>query len=79
MQIQVIELVSTDDLIEELASRHEEIIIIRECKKSKGCDDVFVKTGFGDLARKDKDFDLMRVVIILQAALRQLTMDFFKQ
>ena len=42
-----LDLVSTDDLIKELAGRHKELIVIREHKKRVHQDNVFVKTGFG--------------------------------
>ena len=76
---QSLELVSSDDLITELASRNKEIINIREYKKTKNCDGIFVKTGFGDLAKDGVNFDLMVAVIMLHAAQLQLTEDFLKQ
>ncbi len=71
-----LELVSTNDLIEELANRHSELIVIREHKKGVKEDNVFVKTGFGKKGRKDKGFDLIEATQMLHAALWQLIHDY---
>ena len=73
-----LELVSTKDLIKELADRHKELIVIRESKKASNKDDVFVKTGFGDKGRVDKGFDLVEATLMLQAAHRQLVFDYLE-
>ncbi len=67
-----LELISTSDLIEELADRHSEIIVIRERKKSYKEDKVYVKTGFGKKGRKDKGFDLIVATEMLHATHWQL-------
>lgn len=72
------EFISTDDLIEEIASRHSEIIVIRNKEKTEFTDDVYVKTGKGPLAREDKNFDLVEAMQMLQAASVQLTHDFLE-
>ena len=74
-----IELISTDELITELSNRHKELIVIREHKKIKDSDNIFVKTPFGELGKKNKGFDLVVATEMLQAALRQLTIDFLKE
>ncbi len=74
-----LELISTDDLIAELANRHSELIVIRESKKLMDSDDIFVKTPFGELGREDKGFDLVVVTEMLHAAHRQMTIDFLKE
>lgn len=71
-----LELISTDDLIEEVASRHSEIIVIRNCEKKANTDNVYVKTQRGPLSREDKNFDLVEAQQMLQAASVQLTYDF---
>ncbi len=73
-----LELISTDDLIEEVASRHSEIIIIRNRYKTEFEDEVYVKTQKGPLAREDKNFDLVEAQQMLQAASVQLTHDFLE-
>lgn len=71
-----LELVPTNDLIKELASRHKEIIIIREYKKRINEDNVFVKTGFGKKGREDKGFDLVNATEMLHATHYQLIHDY---
>ena len=72
----ILELISTNDLIKELAERHKELIVIREHNKSAYENDVFVKTGFGKKGRQDKGFDLIEATSMLQAAHRQLIHDY---
>lgn len=72
----ILELISTSDLIEELAGRHREIIVIREHKKKINEDNVFVKTSFGKKGRKDKGFDLVEATQMLHAAHWQLIHDY---
>ena len=72
----ILELVSTDDLIEELSVRHSELIILREYKKKVHEIKVFVKTGFGCKGRKDRGFDLVEATEILHAAHWQLIHDY---
>ena len=71
-----LELTSTDDLIEELAGRHKEIIVIRERKRGNHEDNVFVKTTFGKKGRPDKGFDLVEATEMLHAAHWQLVYDY---
>jgi len=71
-----LDLVSTDDLIGELAGRHKELIVIREYKKRIRQDNVFVKTGFGKKGREDKGFDLVEATEMLHAAHWQLIHDY---
>ena len=71
-----LDLVSTSDLIHELAGRHREIIVIREHKKGQYEDNVFVKTAFGKKGRQDKGFDLVEATDMLQAAHKQLVYDY---
>ena len=73
-----LELISTDDLIHELADRHSELIIIREHKKGVDEDKVFVKTPFGELSKEDKGFDLVIATDMIHAAQRQLVIDFLE-
>ena len=71
-----LELVSTDDLIHELADRHKELIVIRERKKGVNEDNVFVKTGFGKKGQPEKGFDLMVAIEMLHATHWQLVHDY---
>ena len=71
-----LELVSTDDLIEEISNRHKEVIVIREYKKHINEDNVFVKTGFGKKGRPEKGFDLIAATEMLHAAHWQLIHDY---
>ena len=72
-----LELISTDDLIEELAGRHRELIVIREHHRSINKDNVFVKTAFGEKCKENKGFDLLVATSMLQAAHWQLVYDYF--
>ena len=61
-------LVNTNDLVQELCRRHEAIIIIREDRK---CEDDFyvtVKTQFGKHANKDAGFDLICAMELMSNA-----------
>lgn len=76
-----LDLVSTDDLIQELAARHRELIVIRENKKRATKakvpeDNVFVKTDFGKKGRGDKGFDLIEATQMLHAVHWQLIYDY---
>lgn len=71
-----LELISTSDLIRELADRHKELIVLREHKKGVNEVNVFVKTGFGCKGRKDKGFDLVEATEIMHAAQWQLVHDY---
>ena len=71
-----LELVSTADLIHELAGRHRELIVIRENMKGVDEDNVYVKTLFGKKGRKDKGFDLVEATGMLHAAHWQLVHDY---
>lgn len=73
-----LDLISTSDLIDELACRHREIIVIRENKKRANEDDVYVKTGFGSKGRKDIGFDLVVATSMLQSAHWQLVHDYLE-
>lgn len=73
-----LELVSTGDLINELASRHTELIVIRERKKTEGEDNVFVKTRFGKKGQEDKGFDLVAATAMLQATHYRLVYDYLE-
>ena len=74
-----LDLISTDDLIKELASRHEELIVIRECRKIPKADNVFVKTRFGAKGRVDKGFDLVEAAQMLHATHWQLIYDYLDE
>lgn len=74
-----LELVSTDDLIKELANRHSELIVICERKKTENEDNVFVKTGFGCKGNVNKGFDLIAATSMLQATQYRLTYDYLDE
>lgn len=71
-----LDLISTSDLIHELASRHKELIVLREHKKGVDSVNVFIKTGFGCKGRRDLGFDLVEATDILQAAHKQLVYEY---
>lgn len=71
-----LELISTSDLINELASRHKELIVLREHKRGVNSINVFVKTGFGKKGRKELGFDLVEATSMLHAAHWQLVNDY---
>lgn len=77
--ITTLDLISTSDLIEELANRHSELIVIREYKKKVNRDNVFVKTGFGKKGRRDKGFDLIEATQMLHAAHWQLIYNYLDE
>ena len=74
-----LELVSTDELIEELSGRHTELIVIRNKKKKIDADTIFVKTPFGELAKKEKGFDLIEALEMLDATIKQLAIEYLKE
>lgn len=73
-----LDLVLTDDLISELSNRHTELIVIRNKEKSKNADTVFVKTPFGPLARREKGFDLVEAIEMLDATQKQLVIEYLE-
>lgn len=77
--MQDLELISTKDLIKELANRHKELIVIREQKKKVNQDNVFCKTSFGKKGRKDKGFDLIEATEMLHATHWQLIYDYLDE
>lgn len=74
----ILELIPTDDLIEELFLRHKELIVIREHRKRPDEDNIFVKTGFGKKGCKDKGFDLVEATAMLHAAHWQLIYNYLE-
>ena len=78
-QVTDLDLVSTDDLIEELATRHKELIVIREHKKGIDEDNVFVKTDFGKKGCQDKGFDLIEATEMLHAVHWKLIYDYLDE
>ncbi len=73
-----LDLISTQDLITELADRHTELIVIREHKKQYHSNNVFVKTPFGKLGKEGKGFDLVVVTDMINGAHRQLIMEYLE-
>lgn len=71
-------LVSNDALIAELASRHDELIVIRDKPKGDNIDNMFIKTKFGVLGNIDLGYDLMEALMMLQAANVRLTRDYLE-
>ena len=74
-----LELVSTDDLIRELANRHKEIIVIWPDKKNSNEGWIFVKTVYGKKGLKDKGFDLIEATKILHFANTQLIQEYLEE
>ena len=74
-----LELISTDDLITELSNRHKELIVIRNTEKAKDTDTIFVKTPFGPLAKKEKGFDLIEAVEMLDTTHKQLIIEYLEE
>ena len=70
--------ISSDQLIEELSNRHSELLVIRNHQRLVG-DKVFIKTPMGPLTTINNQFDLVEATEMLQAAQRQLVLDFLKQ
>ena len=71
--------ITSDELIAELASRHRELIVIRDRAKGRNEDAVFVKTEFGNKSRLDKGYDLIEATEMLHATHRQLVCDFLDE
>lgn len=73
-----LELVDSDDLIHELANRHDELIVIRNDQKKYHQDKVFVKTGFGNKGNQEKGFDLISAIEMLNATMWQLAYEYLE-
>ena len=71
-----LELISSEELINELLDRYEQLIVIREDPKDGSKYDINVKTGFGDLSRDGVKFDLVVATEMLQSVQQQLVFDF---
>lgn len=69
-------LIDTDDLINEIARRHDEIIIIRENRKDSELVDIRTKTHMGKFANPELGFDILFALQLLQAAENQMIMDY---
>lgn len=74
-----LELISTDELIMELSNRHTELIVIRNKEKRTDADTIFIKTPFGELAKKEKGFDLIEALEMLDATTKQLAIEYLKE
>ena len=74
-----LEFISTDDLIKELSDRHTELIVIRNREKEINTDTIFIKTPFGKLAKKEKGFDLIEALEMLDATTKQLAIEYLKE
>ena len=59
---------ATKDMINELMSRHEEIIIVRELLKNSGSIGVHTKTRPGKSGRQEVGFDLAMAIDLIQSA-----------
>ena len=68
-------LISTEELIDELAERHEELIVLREDRKDSAWLNIRAKTGFGKYGNKEAGFDIVRVLSLLHTTAEQLLKD----
>ncbi len=68
-------LISTGELIDELTTRHDEIIIIRENLKDSGLLDIRAKTHFGKRGNLDVGFDIVFALQLLHSTEEQLLRD----
>ncbi len=71
-------LVSTEELMTELSSRHEEIIIIRENLKKPEWVDIWTKTAIGELYDQEIGFDIFFALELLHTAEKQMLMDYLR-
>lgn len=69
-------LISTEELIDELTERHEEIIIVREDRKDSSWLNIRAKTNFCKHSNPNAGFDLIRTIAILHSAEEQLAKDY---
>ncbi len=69
-------LVDTETLITELSKRHEEIIIISECRKKPECVNIFTKTANGEFFDEKVGFDIFLVLQLLHTAEDQMIRDY---
>lgn len=68
-------LISTEDIIDELTERHEQIIIIREDRKESDFLNIRARTSFGKYGNKEAGFDIVRALILLHTTAEQLLKD----
>ena len=67
--------ISTEELIDELTERHEELIVIREDRKAPTWLNIRAKTSFGKYGNKEAGFDVVRVLNLLHTTAEQLLKD----
>jgi len=68
-------LISTEELVDELTLRCEEIIIIRENRKDSTLLDIRAKTHFGKRGNPDMSFDIVFALQLLHSTEEQLLRD----
>lgn len=68
-------LISTEELVDELTLRCEEIIIIRENRKDSNLLDIRAKTHFGKRGNPDMGFDIIFALQLLHSTEEQLLRD----
>ena len=69
-------LISTEELIDELTERHEEIIIVREDRKDSTWLNIRAKTGRTKYSNPNARFDLLLAARTLHTAIEQLIRDY---
>jgi len=69
-------LVDTKELIQELANRHEEIIVIREERLHPDMLNIRVKTSVGLLTKPELGFDIICALQLLHTAEEHLILDY---
>lgn len=69
-------LISTEELVDELTERHEEIIIIREDRIHSDWLNIRAKTGFRKNTNRKAKFDVILAVHMLNTAEEQLIKDY---
>ena len=73
-----LELVSTEDLTDELFRRNGDIILITENKKADDIWEITAKTGKGCVANKELSYDLIVTTDMLTCAITNLTLGHFE-
>lgn len=74
--IRPLEIVSTEELIDELTERHEEIIIVREDRIHSEWLNIRAKTKFRKNSNRKARFDLILAIQMLHTAEEQLIRDY---
>ncbi len=75
-KVRDLEIVSTKMLVDELTSRHQDIIIITRDSRTDNAQMTIIKTRRGEKCRSDKNYDLIIATELLQESQKGAIMDY---